>query len=77
MVKGNESGDVVISLSKNLKAEKLRADELTKQNTSLKDSIRTLNAIIKNEPIGKSKTDNKNSSKPVEDKNTFVLPKEN
>ncbi len=79
MVKGNESGDVVISLSKNLKAEKLKADEFARQNQALKDSIRVLNAIIKKEPAGTMKKEDSNTPvKPVkEEEKIFVLPKEN
>lgn len=77
MVKGNESGDVVISLSKNLKSEKLRADELSRQNKALKDSIDILNAILKNEPVEKSKSREKTNTNSNNDKNIFILPKEN
>ncbi len=77
MVTGNESGDVVISLSKNLKTEKLRADELSRQNQTLKDSIRVLNAIIRKDPSSKSKPVEKEPSKSVKEEQIFVLPKEN
>lgn len=77
MVKGNESGDVVISLSRNLKAEKLRADELAKQNQSLRDSIRVLQIGLKKTSSGNKITDDTLPSAPPKDDNVFVLPKEN
>ena len=45
LVKGNnaEGGDLVISLSKKLKAEKQRADDLQKENEQLKEQMRLKN----------------------------------
>ncbi len=50
LVKGNndEGGDLVISLSKKLKAEKQRADDLQKENEQLKVQMR-----MQNSPSGK------------------------
>ena len=74
MVQGNDGGDLVISLSNSLKNEKLKIDELVKQNKALKDS---LNALSKNNSSsGKNNNEkpaNTNDSKSQE----FVLPKEN
>lgn len=75
LVKGNDGGDLVITLSKSLKAEKLKSDELAKQNQALKDSlqqlqIQTKNAAPKNSGGSSENPGNKNG-------NTFVLPKEN
>lgn len=39
MVKGNDNGDLVINLSKNLKATKLKNEELLKSNQELRDSL--------------------------------------
>jgi len=73
MVTGNEGGDVVISLSRNLKAEKLRADELQKNNQTLKDSIGRLNLEIRKQ---KSGTGSDRSNSPSRG-NSFSLPQEN
>ncbi|MBL7923063.1 MAG: hypothetical protein JNL88_02590 [Bacteroidia bacterium] len=69
LVKGNEGGDLVITLSKNLKAEKLRADDLLKQNQALRDSIQQLQ---------KSKAGSAKDTAPSGDKsnNMFTLPDE-
>jgi len=44
MVKGNDNGDLVINLSKNLKATKLKNEELLKSNQELKDLLLKANA---------------------------------
>jgi len=71
LVKGNDNGDIVINLSKSLKAEKLKNEALIKQNQELKDSLQNNPSAKKNQP---SKPD---SSKPKESNGGFVLPKEN
>lgn len=77
MVKGNDGGDLVITLSKNLKAEKLKSDELMKQNQTMKDSIQVLNALLKN-PNGKTSGAGNSNSKPANNNDkVFILPKEN
>ena len=77
MVKGNDGGDLVITLSKNLKAEKLKSDELMKQNQAMKDSIQVLNALLKN-PNGKTSGAGNSNSKPSNNNDkVFILPKEN
>lgn len=76
LVKGNDGGDLVITLSKNLKAEKLKSDELTKQNLALKDSIQSLQTQIKNQS-GKTTGSPGNKTPVPKTENTFVLPKEN
>jgi|JI10StandDraft_1071094.scaffolds.fasta_scaffold89152_3 hypothetical protein len=77
MVKGNDGGDLVITLSKNLKAEKLKSDELMKQNQAMKDSIQVLNALLKN-PNGKTSGAGNSNSKPANNNDkVFILPKEN
>ncbi len=76
LVKGNEGGDLVITLSKNLKAEKLKSDELVKQNQALRDSLQQIQTLNKNST---SKAPGGTSERPPGNKNnnTFVLPKEN
>ena len=76
LVKGNDGGDLVITLSKNLKSEKLKADELSKQNQALKDSIASLELQIKNQS-GKSNSSSGSKANSAKPENTFVLPKEN
>jgi chromosome segregation ATPase len=76
LVKGNDGGDLVITLSKNLKSEKLKADELSKQNQALKDSIASLELQIKNQS-GKSNNSSGSKANSAKPENTFVLPKEN
>lgn len=71
LVKGNDNGDIVINLSKSLKAEKLKNEALLKQNKELRDSIQS-GALPKKGQSVKS-----DSSKPKEDNGGFVLPKEN
>lgn len=77
MVKGNDGGDLVITLSKNLKAEKLKSDELMKQNQAMKDSIQVLNALLKNPNSKTSGTGNSNSKPANNNDKVFILPKEN
>lgn len=77
MVKGNDGGDLVITLSKNLKAEKLKSDELLKQNQAMKDSIQVLDSLLKN-PNGKTSGTGNSNSKPANNNDkVFILPKEN
>ena len=71
MVKGNEGGDVVISLSRNLKSEKLRVDELQKSNQALRDSISRLQIELKKRKSGSEKSNTPSKS------NSFALPQEN
>lgn len=72
MVSGNDNGDLVINLSKNLKAEKLKNEELAKQIKLLKEgkeipkSTPTTNAPANDKPEETKKSDG-----------GFVLPKEN
>lgn len=87
MVKGNDNGDLVINLSKNLKNEKLVNDDLRIKNKLLTDSIASLKTQLKenkakstvsdlNQPKIKEPTVSNNDTinKPKEQ---FVLPKEN
>ena len=83
MVKGNDNGDLVINLSKNLKNEKLVNDELRKTNKTLVDSIQLLKTQLKD---AKSKTllNSSNRNKEtirndtlIKPKDAFILPKEN
>ena len=87
MVKGNDNGDLVINLSKNLKNEKLLNDELNKSNKSLADSIVVLKNQIKvinlknpeyiiNKLNEKDFPVNKKETNPKK-KEEFSLPKEN
>jgi cell division protein FtsB len=71
MVSGNDNGDLIINLSKNLKAEKLKNEELTKQIKLLKEG--------KEIPISTPTTNSPTQEKPEERKKSdgFVLPKEN
>jgi hypothetical protein len=71
MVSGNDNGDLIINLSKNLKAEKLKNEELTKQIKLLKEG--------KEIPISTPTTNSPTQEKPEEPKKSdgFVLPKEN
>ena len=75
LVKGNEGGDLVITLSKNLKAEKIKSDELARQNQVLKDSLQVMQLQHKgsnSKPPGSSPDNSGNKNG-----NTFTLPKEN
>jgi hypothetical protein len=74
MVSGNDGGDLVISLSKNLKNEKLKNDALQKSNQQLRDSIAELKVKM---PKGTNANSQKDSSKTGTEKKEFVLPKEN
>ena len=87
MVKGNNNGDLVINLSKNLKNEKLVNEELKKTNKLLNDSIAGLKNQLK-ESKSKTATQNSSQSKNKEatvssndtiakPKEEFILPKEN
>ncbi|MBK9638690.1 MAG: hypothetical protein IPO63_13090 [Bacteroidetes bacterium] len=76
IVKSNSGEDLVITLSKKLKAEKLRADDYAAENEALRDSIINLKKMSKNAPAEKS------TKKPIEkapnpEDKIFVLPKEN
>lgn len=76
LVRGNDGGDLVITLSKNLKAEKLRADELSRLNQMLRDSLQLLQGQQRNpagKPGGSTSGEKGNTTKP--DK-PFILPKE-
>lgn len=68
MVTGNENGDLVINLSKSLKAEKLKNEELTKQINFLKNG----KEIPKSSP-----PTNEKREEPKKSDGGFVLPKEN
>jgi hypothetical protein len=76
IVKANSGEDLVITLSKKLKAEKLRADDYAVENEALRDSIIILKKNVKTNPSEKQ------TKKPVEketkeEDKVFVLPKEN
>lgn len=74
MVKGNEDGDIVINLSRNLKAEKLKNEELSKTNQQLRDSL----LIMKNNQRQDAGDRSGSNSNPDTRKTKeFVLPKEN
>lgn len=68
LLRGNEGGDVVINLSRNLKSEKLKNEELLKENQQLRDSL----LIMKNPALP-----DKSSLQTPTDSKEFVLPKEN
>jgi hypothetical protein len=76
IVKANSGEDLVITLSKKLKAEKLRADDYAAENEALRDSIINLKKITKSAPAEKSPKKPIEKSSDPEDK-VFVLPKEN
>ncbi|MFN0188165.1 MAG: hypothetical protein ACKVQV_05640 [Bacteroidia bacterium] len=76
IVKANSGEDLVITLSKKLKAEKLRADDFALENEALRDSIINLKKITKSAPAEKSPKKPIEKSSDPEDK-VFVLPKEN
>ncbi|MEO5571715.1 MAG: hypothetical protein ABIT08_13535 [Bacteroidia bacterium] len=74
MVAGNENSDLIISLSKTVKAEKEENELLRKQNKALSDSLSTLS---KNEKPGNDQQEIKNNNKPKQSTDKgFVLPKE-
>jgi len=77
IVKENNGEDLVITLSKKLKTEKLRADDLAIENEALRDSIINLKKNVKpsNDKPAK-KPEEKNTTKEKEDV-IFTLPKEN
>ncbi len=72
MVSGNDNGDLVINLSKNLKAEKLKNEALTKQIQLLTEG----KEIPKSTPTSNSPTKDKPEETQKSD-GGFVLPKEN
>ncbi len=79
LVAGNDGGDLVINLSKNLKNEKLKSEELQKVNQQLRDSLST---YLKTNPKGKgssttTQTSPDSSQQADPQKKEFVLPKEN
>ena len=83
MVKGNDNGDLVINLSKNLRNEKLANDELRKSNKTLADSIQLLKTQLK-EAKSKSLLNSSIRTKEplrtdsiIKQKEEFILPKEN
>lgn len=83
MVQGNDNGDLVINLSKNLKNEKIINDELRKTNKQLTDSIMQLKNQLKESknkttvtPVVKQQEATKKDSL-IKPKETFTLPKEN
>lgn len=88
MVMGNDNGDLVINLSKNLKKEKTNSDDLNALNKVLRDSLTILKNDLKTQK-GKGNSSekdnnttnfkNKIDSIPAKktDKKEFVLPKEN
>jgi hypothetical protein len=76
IVKANSGEDLVITLSKKLKAEKLRADDYAAENEALRDSIIILKKNVKSTPADKQPK--KPAEKvPQEEDKVFVLPKEN
>ena len=79
MVKGNDGGDLVINLSKNLKAEKLKNEELQKANQALKDSLnQSTSKSTKSKSTIVNPTSNTNSpdssKKENKSKKDFSLP---
>ena len=80
MVMGNDNGDLVINLSKNLKKEKANNEELLKTNKLLTDSLMLIKNELKNRQLkSTSPADNSKDSVPQkkQEKKEFVLPKEN
>ncbi len=86
MVMGNDNGDLVINLSKNLKKEKILNDELLKSNKALTDSLLQLKNELKNSKTKntestvnnqKAKSASENDAEKKPEKKEFVLPKEN
>ena len=71
LVKGNDNGDIVINLSKSLKAEKLKNEELLKQNREYKEGLQSNQAQKKNQ------SEKPDTTKQKEKSGGFVLPKEN
>lgn len=76
IVKANSGEDLVITLSKKLKAEKLRADDFAAENEALRDTILNLKKNVKMAPSDKQAKKPVDKTPPEEDK-VFVLPKEN
>lgn len=76
IVKANSGEDLVITLSKKLKAEKLRADDFAAENEALRDTIINLKKNVKMAPSDKQSKKPVDKAPPEEDK-VFVLPKEN
>lgn len=70
MVAGNENSDLIISLSKNLKAEKEKTQMLT-------DSITLLRAKLKSSPKQNGTTQNQAPPPAPKQNSEFVLPKDN
>ncbi len=76
IVKANSGEDLVITLSKKLKAEKLRADDYAAENEALRDSIINLKKMSESAPADKSPKKSIEKTADPEDK-IFVLPNEN
>lgn len=76
IVKANSGEDLVITLSKKLKTEKLRADDYAAENEALRDSIIQLKKNVKMVPADKN-TKKPEEKKPDPEDKIFVLPKEN
>lgn len=72
MVAGNENSDLIITLSKTVKAEKENNELLRKQNKALSDS---LSAITKNQKPVNKQEEIKNNDKTNSTDKGFVLPK--
>lgn len=84
MVIGNDNGDLVINLSKNLKKEKINNNELSKANKLLRDTLAVIKFELKTLKSNKESTINIKNEKSIIDsvqekkpiKKEFVLPKE-
>lgn len=93
MVKGNDNGDLVINLSKNLKNEKTANEALRAANKNQADSLQLLKAQIKElkkqtttkdketvkkeEPKKEEKKEDSSNKDNQQPKGEFVLPKDN
>ena len=87
LVKGNDNGDLVINLSKNLKNEKLLNDDLKKTNKTLVDSINNMKLQLNQQKLKPASStifkpsEKTNGALPkdslLKKKEEFSLPKEN
>jgi hypothetical protein len=87
MVKGNDNGDLVINLSKNLKNEKTTNENLRAANKAQADSIQLLKIQIKELKTKSADTSKQKETvkkeeppkkqEPQQQKGEFILPKDN
>lgn len=78
MVAGNENSDLIITLSKTLKAEKESSDRLRQNNRQLSDSIAVMKIeMLRLQQQKQERSDTEKKAQTEKPKNEMVLPKDN